>query len=78
MKMCPSCSGTLESKKVTHHQEYQGSLVLLQNVPAEVCQQCGEVLIRPEILERLQELVWSDSSPDHTTEVPVYDFAKLV
>ena len=74
---CPLCGGGLEEKKITHAQQYKERIVILENVPAEVCHQCGEVLLRPGVLERLQDLVWSERAPDRTTQVPVYDFAEM-
>ncbi|MBI2906972.1 MAG: type II toxin-antitoxin system MqsA family antitoxin [Chloroflexi bacterium] len=70
------CGGKLEDKTVTHPQEYKGKLVILENVPAEVCQQCGEVLFRPEVVEKMQRLVWSEAEPRRTTCLPVYDLAE--
>ena len=73
---CPLCGGRLLDRRITHPQLYQGKIVILENVPAEVCGQCGEVLIRPEVLDRLQELVWSEEEPKRTTQVPVYDLTE--
>ena len=76
MRKCPFCVGELEERVVTHPQSYQGKVYILENVPAEVCSQCGEVLLRPEVLERMQQLVWSGVAPGRTTQVPVYDLAE--
>jgi len=76
MTKCPFCSGELEERVVTHPQSYQGKVYILENVPAEVCSQCGEVLLRPEVLEKMQQLVWSGVAPRRTTQVPVYDLAE--
>ena len=76
MKKCPRCGGELEDKRITHPQQYEGKILILENVPAEVCQQCGEVLLRPDILERVQKLVWEGAAPRRTARVPVYDFAE--
>ncbi len=78
MMKCPLCGGELEAKTVTHPQEYGGRIIILENVPAEVCQQCGEVLIRPDVLGRMQELVWSDTAPRRTAHVAVYDLAEVI
>ena len=75
MKKCPLCGGALNEQRVTHPQEYQGRIVLLENVPAQVCRQCGEVLLRPETLEHIQKLVWSKAPSGRTAQVPVYDLA---
>ena len=73
---CPLCGGRLQDRRITHPQLYQGKIVILENVPAEVCGQCGEVLLRPEVLERLQDLVWSEEEPERTAQVPVYDLTE--
>lgn len=77
MKTCPLCGGELEEKIVTHPQEYKGKIIILENVPAELCRQCGEVLLRPDILERVQEVVWSEVAPKRTASVPMYDLAQV-
>ena len=76
MTKCPFCGGELEGRVVTHPQSYQGKVYILENVPAEVCSQCGEVLLRPKVLEKMQQLVWSGVAPRRTTQVPVYDLAE--
>ena len=77
MRKCPLCGGELEEKTITHAQSYRGKIYILENVPAEVCRQCGEVLLYPKVLKRMQQLVWSETAPSHTREVPVYDLAEV-
>ena len=77
MKKCPLCGGELQAKMVTHPQEYEGRIIILENVPAEVCRQCGEVLIRPDVLEKMQQVVWSEATPRRTACIPVYDLAEV-
>jgi YgiT-type zinc finger domain-containing protein len=76
MKKCPLCGGSLQAKRITRPQEYKGKVIILEHVPAEVCQQCGEAFLSPAILEQVQELVWSQAAPKRTTQVPVYDLAE--
>lgn len=64
-------------KKVTHPQEHNGKVVILENIPAEVCVQCGEVLLSPDVVAQVQEFVWENTPPKRTAQVPVYDFAEL-
>ena len=40
--------------------------IILENMPAEVCGQCGEVLIRSDVLDEMQEVVWSETAPRRT------------
>lgn len=77
MKKCSFCGGKLVKRMITHPQEYKGRIIILENVPADVCSQCGEVLLRPGVLERVQELVWSETAPKRTASVPVYDLAEV-
>ncbi len=77
MSKCPICGGSLQAQTITHIQSYHGKVYVLENVSAEVCNQCGEVLLSPEVLERIQQLIWSNAEPTRTEEVPVYDLAKV-
>ena len=73
MGKCPLCGGGLESRRISHPQYFEGNLVILENVPAEVCLQCGEILLTPGVVERIQENVWAGKPPKRTAHVPVYD-----
>ena len=49
-------------------------LILVDHVPAEVCNRCGEVTLRPDVVERLQQTVWQQEPPSRLIETPVYEF----
>jgi len=76
MDRCPFCGGDLEERAIRYPQEYEGRIVILANVPAQVCRQCGEVFLEPDVIERVQRLVWESPPPRQTLEVPVYDLAE--
>ena len=61
MNKCPVCGGAMNAVSITHPQEYKGTIILLENVPVLACDQCGEVMIEPQVLEKIQKLVWSES-----------------
>lgn len=67
----------MEQRTITHVQTFQGQIYVLENVPAEVCVQCGEVLLAPQVLGKIQRLVWSGAEPSRTTQMPVYDLAVI-
>ncbi len=77
MAKCPFCGGGLANKTITYPQEYQGRIYILENVPAGVCSQCGEVLLSPGMVDKVQQLVWSSAEPTRTVETPVYDLAEV-
>ena len=50
-------------------------LILVDHVPAEVCDRCGEVTLSPDVVERLQQTIWQQEPPARVIETPVYEFA---
>ncbi|MDP3767745.1 MAG: type II toxin-antitoxin system MqsA family antitoxin [Dehalococcoidia bacterium] len=74
---CPICRGDLERKTIRYTSEYEGKVVVVENVPALVCTQCGEALLEPDVAEKLQEIVWGKSGQAHRLEVDAYDFAQV-
>ena len=39
MNKCPVCGGTMNEGAITHPQEYEGRIILLENVPVLACGQ---------------------------------------
>ncbi len=74
---CALCKGDTEERLITYIQEYKGRVVIIENVPAEVCTQCGEKFIRPDVAEKIQRLVWEQPAPKRRADVPVYDLAEV-
>jgi len=73
MEQCSVCKGRLEKQFVTYSQYLDGQFVIVENMPAWVCQQCGDRLYDPDMVEKLQRLIWSHVEPVRTISVPVYD-----
>ena len=76
MTRCPLCKGALERKIISYTQPFEGRLYVIENVPAQVCQQCGEIVLEPPTAKKIQELVWS-SEPKGTLQLPVFDLAEV-
>ena len=74
---CPVCKSAVEERLITYVQQYKGRVIIIENVPAEVCTQCGEQLLRPEVAERIQKIVWESPTPTRKAEIPVYDLAQV-
>src|SRR4030042_5415078 len=58
MEQCAFCHGELEEKTILYTSEFEGRVVVVENVPALVCRQCGETVLRPEVVEKLQKIIW--------------------
>ena len=74
---CPLCKGETKEALIRYLQELDGRVVIIENVPADICAQCGEQLIKPEIAQKIQSLVWKGTAPKRKTQVPVYDLSEV-
>ena len=66
---------TFAEKKVTYVLEQKGRVVIVENVPARVSEETGERFFAPDIVERLQQVVWEQRKPTRVVETPVFEFA---
>ncbi len=72
---CNICRGNLKQTLTTYTQQYKDQWIVVENVPAWVCEQCGETYFDPDVVERIQTLIWSDAQPVRTIQTPVYDLS---
>ena len=54
---CFVCKGHLEDKKTTFMAETGASIILVKNVPSQVCRQCGEVSYNNEVADCLDKIL---------------------
>jgi len=73
MNECHFCQGELEPRPVQRLQEYDGHWYLIENVPALVCRQCGEIYYTPETHDLVLKLVSSDTPPVRVEQLDVLD-----
>ena len=76
MNKCRTCGGTFENERVTYPQKFGENIAILENVPAEVCKQCGEELFHVEVVKKIEGLLWSGAIPVRIAHVPVYNLAE--
>lgn len=62
-------------ERVTYTLEINGELIVIENVPARVSVQTGERLFSPQVVERIQKIVWEKREPNRVMEIPVYEYA---
>lgn len=76
---CVFCGGRVELQNVTFiYYNGDGDYLFVENVPAEVCSQCGERTYSPEVTDDLLRLAKRQLQPAKTVEVPVFDYANQV
>jgi YgiT-type zinc finger domain-containing protein len=54
---CDFCGGKTVSRRVKKHHWYKGRLYFVENVPAEVCRECGERYFHADTLDRIDEFL---------------------
>ena len=76
-RRCPTCGGTLSPGFTTVCRTDGARTMIFERVPARVCDQCGEALIRAGLVEAIDR-IWDASPPPppaRTTEAFVYDMS---
>ena len=48
------CPGEYEARTVVHTVKRRGEVIVIDHVPAEVCGVCGDVLLAPETVRRIE------------------------
>lgn len=75
---CVFCGGKIETRTVTFIYDYDDDYFFIENVPAEVCVQCGEKTYSPEVTDELIHLAQKELKPVRTIQVPVFEYAGQV
>jgi len=66
------CPGTYEDRKIVHTVRPAGHVVIVDGVPAEVCSVCGDVLLKPDTVRRIEAILHEGGAPARTA--PVYEY----
>lgn len=54
---CFMCKGSLEDKLTTFMIDLGNCIVIVKNVPSQVCKQCGDVSYSNEVATQIEKLV---------------------
>ena len=71
---CFMCKGDLENKSFMV--ELDNCIIIIKNVPSQVCRQCGEVSYSNEVAKQLEKLV--NSVKNTITEITVINYTEKV
>ena len=69
---CLMCKGNLENKNTTFMVELDECIVIIKNVPSQVCKQCGETSYSDEVSAQLEKLV--NEVRNSITEITVLNY----
>jgi YgiT-type zinc finger domain-containing protein len=68
---CDFCQGSTKPRRVKKHHRYQGHLYVVENVTAEVCQECGERYFHASTLDAIDNLLAGKHTVKETLRVEV-------
>ena len=69
---CEYCGGGIVEKHVTLHRKVKGNYVLIENVPAGVCAQCGTRYYAANVLKTIEESIRGRRKAEREVLVPVF------
>lgn len=75
--LCGICGGSREHRRVSIERWYKGQLLVVKNVPAEICARCGERFFHGDVAEFIYEKLRAREAPDEILSVPAWDFEKV-
>jgi YgiT-type zinc finger domain-containing protein len=77
---CHVCGEQMEEKRINQDFWLKGKLIVIESVPAGVCPQCGEKIVKADVGRELAMLIGNLSRVPRrrTISVPVIRYAKEV
>ena len=54
---CFTCKGILQEKKVNYVVDLENTIIIIKDVPAKVCTQCGEQYFDDETAQNIEKIV---------------------
>jgi YgiT-type zinc finger domain-containing protein len=71
---CEYCGGPIVERRVTLHRKVRDGYVLIENVPAGVCKECGARYFAANVLKTIQENIRGRRKAEREVCIPVYSF----
>lgn len=72
---CPECKGKMNPKKTNLHLVKNGETIIVENVPAVICEKCGEEWLRGNIAEQIDKLLEKSKRPKRYSLTPILGFS---
>ena len=73
---CFMCKGTLEDRHTSFLIDVENSIVIVKNVPSQVCMQCGETSYSDSVAAELERIV--GEARKTITEVTIINYESWV
>ncbi|MGR3311417.1 MAG: type II toxin-antitoxin system MqsA family antitoxin [Candidatus Brocadiales bacterium] len=83
-KICSFCGNkNFREKHVQYIYKHDGRLLVVNNVPCEECEYCGEQYFKAELLKKIEkdsrdiDIYFSGKIAEREVKVPVEEFVKI-
>ena len=73
---CFMCKGELIEKKVNYMVDLEKTIIIIKDVPAKFCDQCGEQYFDDETSQNIEKIV--NKLKDLSTEVTIINYKENV
>ena len=74
-ELCEYCHGVIEEKLIDLPRKVGGGYVLIKNVPAGVCRECGTRYYTANVLKTIEETTSGRRKAEQEISMPVFSFA---
>ena len=74
--ICSICKGVLGRERVKLDFWVGDELVIIEDIPADVCNQCGEKYVSADVSRELDQLLKQRTETDKRIEVAVLSFSQ--
>jgi YgiT-type zinc finger domain-containing protein len=71
MKTCYFCKGPVVNKSVDYMARHGEEYILIKNLPARVCDQCGEIFLNADSSRRVDKALTQTSKAKDHLHIPV-------
>ena len=76
MMDCVLCKGNLNSGTINYPIDLGDKFILIKEVPANICGQCGEYYIDDEVFEKIENIINHVKKADFGIEIEVVKYKK--
>jgi len=67
------CPGQYESRRISQTYVVEGELIVVSDIPVEVCTFCGDMLLTPDTAKRIEDLLANHGPTERAA--PVHSLA---
>ncbi|MEE0484941.1 MAG: type II toxin-antitoxin system MqsA family antitoxin [Faecalibacterium sp.] len=71
--ICPLCKGDMRPGMTIHTVQLKNDAAVIKNVPCLKCEQCGEVVLSADTVEKIEHILHTMEKA--AAEIAVVDFA---